>query len=111
MRYGPYAERPIPALNDRQLRNYWAKVTRTPGCWIWTGATTCHPTHPYGRFRIGTDQYVAHRISWALHHGDVPAGRVIDHACGVTRCVNPDHLRPISQRDNVLVSNQNRGNR
>ena len=109
MQAGPYAGRPIPELNDRQLTNFWKKVTRTPGCWVWTGVTTGHMTHSYGRFRVGTSLYVAHRVAWTLHNGPIPDDRVIDHLCGVTLCVNPAHLRLVTQRENVLVSNQERG--
>lgn len=98
---GPYSARPVPDLNPAQAAAYWSKVTRTPGCWVWTGATTGHPTHPYGRFRIGSGHYVAHRVSWALHYGNVPHGVVIDHLCKVTRCVRPDHMRAVTQQVNV----------
>lgn len=43
----------------------------------------------------------AHR--WAYEHfvGPIPSGKQIDHICGVTRCVNPDHLRIATPSENT----------
>lgn len=55
------------------------------GCWLWAG-----PLLPngYGRFGKST----AHRKSWELHHGPIPAGLYVCHSCDVPACVNPGHL-------------------
>src|SRR5262249_30428470 len=34
--------------------------------------------------------------------GSVPSGLIVDHKCRVRCCVNPDHLRAITQRENVV---------
>lgn len=100
---GPYADRRIPQLSDTHLARFWAKVERTSSCWHWRGATTGHPTHPYGRFRIGTDQFVAHRIAYTLTHGEIGNGYVTDHLCRNTLCVRPEHLRLVSQSENLAA--------
>lgn len=104
MASGPYANRPIPVdeLTPTRLRNFWRKVRITDGCWKWTGATTGHKTHTYGRTRLGEATYVAHRVSWFLHSWDqIPADAVIDHTCHETTCVNPAHMSLVSQAENI----------
>ncbi len=107
MRGGPYSANPIPGhlLTKKQRDAFLAKVVKTECCWVWTGSTTGHPTHPYGRFRIGKKTYPAHRVAWFLHTGDqIEDGLVIDHECDVTRCVRPDHLRVVTQSENLYAS-------
>lgn len=47
-------------------------------------------------------QPLAHRVFYEHHVGPIPLGLTIDHLCKVTRCVNPDHLEPVTQRVNTL---------
>jgi hypothetical protein len=70
------------------------------GCWLWTGSMdSCGR---YGRLSFGHKYRAAHRLSYELFKGQIPANAVLDHLCRVTRCVNPDHLEPVSQRENIL---------
>ncbi len=47
----------------------------------------------------------AHVFAWEQAHGQrVPRGFVVMHTCDNPRCVNPDHLRLGTQRDNILDS-------
>lgn len=42
-----------------------------------------------------------HRVAYELRVGPIPEGMQIDHLCRVRRCVNPAHLEPVSQTENI----------
>lgn len=69
------------------------------GCWLWGGFTE---PKGYGRFQVGGAARLAHRISYELHVGPIPDGLVLDHLCRVRNCVNPEHLEPVTSRENTL---------
>lgn len=74
---------------QHELR-FWSKVRKTKTCWLWCGS---HKEgygvaiHAGGMSRTG-----AHRISWEMHYGELPAGQRVLHTCHVRECVNPKHL-------------------
>ena len=79
---------------------FWTHVQRTPTCWLWTGALF---HNGYGIFtRAGRVNVRAHRYSYELRHGPIADGLTIDHLCRTRSCVNPDHLEPVSLRENIL---------
>ena len=77
----------------------WAKVEITGFCWLWTGATD---SHGYGKFKLDRRDRGAHRLVYEILVGPIPPGLQMDHLCRVRRCVNPDHLDVVTNRDNAL---------
>jgi HNH endonuclease len=77
---------------------FWAKVTKTDTCWLWTAATN---KQGYGVFRLHGRQEKAHRVAYELECGPVPAGLVLDHIDCVEHCVRPTHLRAVTQKQNT----------
>lgn len=76
------------------------------GCWEWIGDKSYQG---YGRFTFGNNPAVpAHRVSYEMFIGPIPEGLVIDHVaargCQGWSCVNPEHLEPVTQQENVLRS-------
>lgn len=69
---------------------FWAKVTRSAGCWLWTGAQG----RGYGRVKVGGKLRAAHVVAWEQFNGPVPTGTELDHRCYVRLCVRPSHLIP-----------------
>ena len=74
-------------------------VDLATGCWIWMG---CQRGKGYGCLRVNGRMMRAHRYSYELHVGPIPAGLQIDHLCRNRLCVNPAHLEPVVNRVNVL---------
>jgi hypothetical protein len=71
------------------------------GCWLWTGGGS--RKEGYGYFHVGPDKRVmtAHRAAYLLFVCD-PGDLEIDHLCRNRRCVNLDHLEPVTTGENVL---------
>ena len=76
-----------------------AKIERIPfsGCWIWTGATL----RGYGRISLKGENRIAHRVIYEFLRGPIPLPE-LDHLCRVRCCVNPDHLEPVTKRENRM---------
>jgi len=67
------------------------------GCWIWCGKTT---SDGYGLVANRKTKLV-HRVVYEWLRGLIPKGLTLDHLCRNTRCCNPDHLEPVTVRENI----------
>lgn len=73
-------------------------------CWLWQGKLT---DRGYGTIKVGGKHGKncrAHRVSYELFVGPIPAGLTIDHLCRNRSCVNPLHLEPVTQGENTRRS-------
>jgi len=92
----PLKPRPL----SERLREKIRKDPET-GCWEWTAGKS---SQGYGVVHSDGKQRLVHRVSWELERGEIPAGLQIDHLCRNRACCNPDHLEPVTGRENVLRS-------
>lgn len=67
------------------------------GCWLWSRAIN---NKGYGRLSINKKQVLAHRYVYETVRGPIPGGLSLDHKCSNRRCVNPDHLEPVTHKEN-----------
>jgi hypothetical protein len=94
----------VRTYSDDLLERFFAKIELDPdtGCWEWTASKGVG----YGRFRVGEDNppknWLAHRLCYELLVGEIPVGLQIDHLCRNRGCVNPQHLEPVTCRENLI---------
>ena len=73
---------------------------RDDGCWQWllnkdkAGYGTC------GKSKVNNENY-AHRAVYIFLKGLIPIGMTLDHLCRNRWCVNPNHMEPVSLKENV----------
>lgn len=94
-----------PDLGKTLEERFWSKVNKNGplGCWVWTASLDLNG---YGQFIVmrGSRGYprLSHRVAWELLQGPIPNGLVIDHLCRNRACVRPDHLQPVTNKENIL---------
>jgi len=102
-------------VNTRSSDLFWSKVDRETGpvhptlgrCWPWTGTKS----NGYGMFNAGEWRIGAHRFSYRLLVGEIPDGLQLDHLCRNPCCVRPDHLDPVTAKENTRRALVYRGSR
>ena len=93
--------RPLKAIRPSAMNfsdRFFGMVDKTDFCWNWTGSKS---GTGYGNVRMDGKVTPAHRASYILAHGEIPDGKLLDHICHNTLCVNPAHLRAVSHKQNM----------
>lgn len=83
------------------LERFFSYVQREPsGCWLWIGMLN---NKGYGTFYVHEygNKKAAHIFSYEHFVGPVPEGLELDHLCRMTRCVNYEHLEPVTHKENM----------
>lgn len=93
----PLPTAPSESIDAAHEARFWVKVDKTDDCWIWTAGKF---TAGYGTFKVNGKNRLAHRLAYQLMVGDIPDGLLIDHTCYNKLCVNPSHLRPVTNKQN-----------
>lgn len=80
------------------------KIAVGDGCWRWTASLM---NTGYGQVSVHLPEgrrhtmRLAHRIVYELMVGPIPEGLQLDHLCRNRWCVRPDHLEPVTARENM----------
>lgn len=83
----------LAAIQWGKGRTFWEKVSKSEGCWLWTGRTV----KGYGKH----SGKLAHRVAYEEMVGPIPDGLELDHLCRTPLCVRPDHLEPVTRHVNM----------
>lgn len=111
---------PSKRINGTPEERFWPRVNKNGPvpehrpelgpCWLWT--TTASTDNGYSQFRHGPRMELAHRFAYKTVIGPIPDELQLDHLChnqssctgGPTcphrKCVNPDHLDPMTNDEN-----------
>jgi hypothetical protein len=67
-------------------------------CWEWQSTRN---RRGYGKFWLNGRTDLAHRVSYRIYYGTIPAGLQVRHSCDNPPCVNPAHLSLGTGKDNA----------
>lgn len=81
-----------------RIENKIERITES-GCWIWTG---CLNNKGYGQFHHNKKTTYVHRFVFEVLRFTIPDDLCIDHLCRVRCCVNPYHMEPVTNKENIL---------
>jgi hypothetical protein len=93
-RAGEIQLRPHNADVRERIKAY---STTDGGCIRWTGS---HKSDGYGTHWHDGKSWLVHRLVWTIENGPIPDGMQVDHKCHVRDCINVDHLRLLTNREN-----------
>lgn len=68
------------------------------GCWVWTGYKN---NYGYGQFNWEGFRWLVHRLAYTFCVGPIEPGLTVDHLCRNRGCLNPEHLEPVSNEENI----------
>lgn len=89
---------PAKYTPEQRIEAFWNKVQKTDTCWLWTGSKN---PKGYGQVNWLGKPRPVHIVAYELEVGLVPEGLELDHTCGITICVRPSHLEPVTHRENL----------
>jgi len=79
------------------------------GCWEWVGHRSrggygkIVMPRTHGTWESGSPKSVfVHRVAYEVFVGPIPDGLHLDHLCRNRACCNPEHLEPVTNRENLL---------
>lgn len=70
----------------------------TSGCWEWQGGLS---KDRYSVIRMGRKRILVYRAVLEAKEGAPLGSQAAHHKCANSKCVNPDHLQPVTHRENT----------
>lgn len=83
---------------------FWRKVSplSEAECWRWGGSFMRTGYGQINKGAAGLGMMTAHRASYEINKGKIPAGLCVMHSCDNKWCINPSHLSLGTYADNNL---------
>lgn len=88
---------PIRHRSKSPEESFATRTVWNGDCLEWTGATSWG----YGVIAVPGGIARTHRWAYEKKFGPVPEGMMIDHLCGNRKCCNTDHLRVVTNKQNM----------
>lgn len=87
---------------ERVIARLLANVAVEPnGCHVSLYSRGSHGYPQIGWHEKGrTITRLAHRVAWEAAHGPIPVEMTLDHICRNKPCINPQHLRLLTNSEN-----------
>lgn len=71
-------------------------------CWNWQLSLS---NSGYARAMCDGKMRYLHDVMYEICKGKIPDGLELDHTCRNRRCINPEHLEPVTRLENILRGN------
>ena len=84
-------------IQRHRQRQVFSKIIVGDDCWEWKGMPK---SGGYHQIKVGGRNLMAHRVVYELLVGPIPEGLQLDHLCRNRWCVRPDHLEPVTPKEN-----------
>lgn len=102
MKYGA-PRNPAGRPSRPPLERFMGHMVPEPntGCWLWLSGYDRDGYAMFFHTRRGNSPRATRFIYQELV-GPIPKGLVLDHLCRNRGCVNPAHLEPVTNRENIM---------
>ena len=72
--------------------------------WLWDGPLSGNGRgRGYPRMSLDGQTVAVHRVMFTHANGYIPGKKHVDHRCRVRNCVNPDHLKMVTHKENCRL--------
>lgn len=92
-------------ITEKEAKRIFPYISIDKNTWCWNWTRQLHDG--YGRIYFRGRPWHVHRVLYLWKYGELPEygnGKkfVVDHICKNRACCNPDHLRILTNSENVL---------